>query len=144
MSHKQVHKPIWWRLALPRWCEAVSNCQKLLNRIGGELWNATVWTWRGHCTQQLMAATVIHTRPGQDQANPNCSTDGKRALEASALVDDLLIVDGCSGRNSHFSSEMWLLAGCPCPSRWLYTHAHMGSSSWSQGIFSTNKIEDLS
>lgn len=90
----------------------------------------------GHdrCTQQLVAATVTCTGPGQGQANPNCSTYGDRALEGSALVDDLLIVDGYSGRDSHFSSEMWLLGGCPCSGRWLLTRAHT-SSAIGVGVF---------
>lgn len=56
-----------------------------------------------------LAPMVASARPTQDQANQNPSMDEEGTPKVLHLAKELLAIDDCRGRDSHFSLRMRLL-----------------------------------
>lgn len=52
--------------------------------------------------------------------------------EAPPLAEELLVVDGCWGEETHFSLVMWPLVGCPCLSGWPPIHLYVVNTNYPQ------------
>lgn len=60
---------------------------------------------------------IICIRPAQDKVNQNPGMSGKGAYEVPSLAEQLLTIDGCSGRVNKFSSCMLFFKDYSCCSR---------------------------
>lgn len=56
----------------------------------------------------------------------NSRKEEGRTPEAPPSAEELLAVDGCWGKKSHFSLGVWPLESCPCPSRRSHILVHVG------------------
>lgn len=63
----------------------------MMGRSAGE--KAVFWTWHGYSSWEHTAAVVSRTRPTQDQASHDPSTDGVDDVQVPTPSEVLLAVD---------------------------------------------------
>lgn len=74
-------------------------------------------------TSALSNSHQLLRLPVQDRASTR--EGGDQATPPPRPAEDLLAVDRYWGKKSQFSRG-WLWGGCPCSSKWPYTHARNG------------------
>lgn len=76
----------------------------------------------------------------QDQTGKNICT-GRRGNYIVPSTAEQLWRSTAAGGGRDFSLGMQPLIGCPCSSRWPYTHAHTGNTTVSVGVKEDMKLK---
>lgn len=100
-------------------------------------WNSTCLTY---CTHGLTAAVTCTRKTSTRSSQPKPQHEGGWLVKVQPQLMNywwLMLLGGCG---SQFSSGIQPFGGYPCRSRWSYTHAHTGSTGWTQwGFLFLNK-----
>lgn len=79
--------------------------------------------------------------PARDQATQHLSMDDREAHEVPLLAEELLAINSCWRKGSHFSSEVLQLVGCSCS--WGWTHILVQADSSMESLGQEGKKNEM-
>lgn len=132
-------KKLQWHLTVSReknlqiQNEATQPTKSWLCGQGGPEQGSVFYALQDHGTPERTAAVVICTRPAQERASQQFSTEGEGL--PSPTPEDLWTANGFWERESQLSLRVWLLISKSTTIQWMAPHPGIhGSINWTQQV----------